>query len=223
MELKDLRFDDIMQRHLDLVLEENETTNITAITDRRKAEVLHIEDSLLGMPELADAPDGRYADIGSGGGFPGIPLAVATRRETTLIESVKRKARILERFRDVLGLSSYVEVYHGRCEEISRERPQSYAVVTARAVGKLPSLMELASPLLIQGGRLVCYKAESPLEELERALRCSGKLGMEVVSVRSSFLSGGCGERTLIAFEKIRDPEIPLPRRNGMAQKRPYA
>ena len=80
--------DDLLRRHLELVIEANKTTNITRIESMEEGMVLHVEDSLVGLPELEAAPAGRYADLGSGAGYPGIPLAVETGRETLLVDSV---------------------------------------------------------------------------------------------------------------------------------------
>ena len=77
------------RRYLDLILEANKRTNLTRITSREEAEVLHLEDSWVGLPEINRAPAGRYGDLGSGGGFPGVPIALATGRETVLVDSVK--------------------------------------------------------------------------------------------------------------------------------------
>lgn len=213
----------LIDQHLDMVLMSNETTNLTAITDRNEARILHIEDSLLALPEIMDAPEGCYADIGSGGGFPGIPLAIASERETTLVESLSRKARCLERFVQELDLQNFVSVYCGRAEELSCDSAESYAVITARAVSQLPSLLELASPLLRQHGWCICYKSDHSDEELARARSCEEKLGMRFRSLRHASLSDEHGERTIIVFEKVGQPTVRLPRRNGMAQKRPYA
>ena len=213
----------VMLKHLDLVLEKNQITNITSIADRDKALSLHIEDSLFGLECLEEAPSGPYADIGSGGGYPGIPLAIASKRPTTLIESVQRKARLLRFFIQELALDSYVQVYSERAEELACQAPASFSVVSARAVSQLPSLLELASPLLREGGRLICYKAHIDKQELDRALRCKEKLAMHYRAAYKKNLSYEDETRTIVVFEKRGEPLVTLPRRNGMAQKRPYA
>ena len=86
----------LMQRYLDSILEANKVTNLTRITDGEQARLLHIEDSLVGLPEVNEAPTGLYGDLGSGGGFPGVPLALATGRKTLLVDSVKKKMAIVQ-------------------------------------------------------------------------------------------------------------------------------
>ena len=99
----------LLERHLDLVMAANEQVNLTRITSRDEARVLHIEDSLAGLPEVQAAPAGLLGDMGSGAGFPGIPLAAVTGRKTVLIESVGKKAAFLKAFVDELGLACEVE------------------------------------------------------------------------------------------------------------------
>ena len=93
--------------------------------------------------------------------------------------------------------------------------------LTARALSKLVSLIELASPLLKKGGRLVCYKAQLSSEELEEALAVQDLVGMKMISQREICLSDGETTRTIVVFEKIGKPRIKLPRRIGLAQKQP--
>lgn len=210
--------DDLLKRHLELVIEANKTTNITRISTWDEGMLLHVEDSLVGLPEVEVAPEGRLVDIGSGAGYPGIPLAIESGRTTLLADSVGKKTAILASMVEELGLDN-VEVYTGRIEDLAREKAGVFAVVTARALAQLSVLMELASPLLQDGGRLVCYKANASDEELQHALSLQERLGMSLVSDRAVEL--GDARRRIISFEKSGRPQINLPRKTGMAQKRP--
>lgn len=213
--------DYLLQAYLDLVLEANKTTNLTRITSRPEAEILHIEDSLVGLEEVRSAPEGYYGDLGSGGGFPGVPLALATGRDTVLIDSVKKKMRLVASLIEQLGLSDQIDTYGGRIEELAEERPGSFAVLTARALSRLVSLLELASPLLFRGGRLVCYKAHVAEEELQEACAIEDLVGMKLVSQRNVVLSDGETHRSILVFEKTAKARIKLPRRLGDAQRTP--
>ena len=210
--------DDLLKRHLELVIEANKTTNIPRISTGEEGMLLHVEDSLVGLPEVMDAPAGRMADIGSGAGYPGIPLAIESGRQTLLADSVGKKTAILSSMVETLGLEN-VEVYTGRIEDLAREKPAAFTVVTARALAQLSILMELASPMLQEGGRLVCYKANVSDEELQHALSLQEQLGMKHMSDRTVMLGDNC--RRIICFEKTGRPKIKLPRKVGMAQKRP--
>lgn len=213
---------ELLDLHLRLVLEENQRSNLTRIVDWEQGQLLHIEDSLLGLPELLAAPEGRYADLGTGGGFPGIPLAICSGRETLLVDSVAKKTQALDRIIEALKLSDRVNTYTGRSEELALEQPETFAVITARALSALPSLLELAVPLLQIGGQLICYKTAIESEELEQAALLEEKLGMKLVSSRQEVLSDGETPRSILVFEKVAEPTVKLPRRPGMAQKRPY-
>lgn len=212
----------LLDKHLSLVIEENKVTNLTRIVDWESAQVLHVEDSLAGLPEVAQAMEGPYLDMGSGAGFPGIPLAIMTGRETLLADSVGKKTRALDSFASELGLSNCVSTYHGRIEDLALQRPNAFSLVTARALSSLASLLELASPLLAKGGLLVCYKTRSESDELDHAKAIAQKLGMEFVSSRGFLLSDGETNRAIIVFRKRCNPSMKLPRRVGMAQKKPF-
>lgn len=208
-------------KHVDLLIEANERVNLTRIDDTESAKLLHIEDSLAGLPIVNEAPEGMYADLGTGGGFPGIPLAIATGRDTLLVDSVAKKVKELQGFADELGLDN-VSTYAGRIEELAIERPGEFSLLTARALTALPSLIELASPLLKEGGWLVCYKSRSIEDEMEQALGIQEKVAMYLIKEDHVLLSDGETPRTFLVFQKKGEPTVKLPRRPGMAQKRPY-
>lgn len=213
----------LIDKYLDAFLEANKTINLTNITDRSQASLLHVEDSLAGLEEVEAAPAGRYGDLGSGGGFPGVPLAIASGRPTVLVDSVKKKMRTVEGLLGQLGLADQVSTYDGRIEDLARQEPASFAVLTARALSSLSSLLELASPLLIQGGILVCYKAHVSDEEMATARSVARQVGMVEQGTRSFVLSDGETRRTILTFRKDGEPQIKLPRRVGLAQKNPLA
>ena len=139
--------EDLFKRHLELVIEANRTTNITRISSWEDGMVLHVQDSLLGLDALNACPEGRYADIGTGAGYPGIPLAIETGRPTLLVDSVQKKVQILDGFIEELGLEN-VSTYAGRIEDLGREQAGQFAAISARALSKLSILLELSSPLL---------------------------------------------------------------------------
>lgn len=209
---------EILEKHLTLVLEANKITNLTRIDSFEDGQKFHIEDSLTGLNELNEAPQGKYADIGCGAGYPGIPLAVTSGRETLLVDSVRKKTDILDEIIEELNLTN-ISTYHGRIEDLAREQPSSFAVVSARALSQLSILMEFASPLLIKGGYLICYKSNLSEEELNKAISLEEKLGMKLISRRDFDLYDK--HRCIVVFKKISKPSISLPRKTGFAQKKP--
>lgn len=206
------------------VLEANKTTNLTAITDWDAAVRLHLLDSLSCLPEILDSPRGRVADLGSGAGYPGIPLALLLEeRSFTLVESVGKKARFLEGLIRDLDLESRVSVRAVRAEELALAEPGGFAVVTARALSSLPSLLELASPLLQESGRLIALKSNPGPEELESAQVAGGLTGMRARGQRNLVLPGGDEQRSILVYERHGKSSTRLPRRPGMAQRKPLA
>lgn len=211
----------LIDHYLEAILEVNKTLNLTRIEDSEEARLLHVEDSLSGLEELKAAPDGLYGDLGSGGGFPGVPLAIASGRQTILVDSVKKKMAAVASVVDELGLASQIDTYDGRIEDLAVERAGQFSALTARALSRLSVLMELASPLLKNGGHLICYKAQLSDEELEHALSLQKYLGMKLVSDRAFLLSDNETARRIVVFEKYKEPGLKLPRRVGLAQKKP--
>ncbi len=210
--------EDLLKRHLELVIEANKTTNITRISSWEDGMLLHVQDSLLGLEALNTCPAGRYADIGTGAGYPGIPLAIESGRDTLLVDSVGKKVQILDGFVRELGLKN-VSTYAGRIEDLGREQAGQFAAVSARALSKISVLLELSSPLLKKGGRLICYKARVEQEELDHARVVAKQVGMELVDDKTFELGENC--RRILSYEKVGKPKIKLPRRTGLAQRKP--
>jgi len=166
--------------HLDLLDEWGERMNLTAIRERPQQVTKHVLDSLTVVPWLRG---GRIADVGSGAGFPGIPLAIVLpHMHFALIESTGKKCRFLEHVRDTLGLAN-VEVVQSRAESY---RPQvRFDTVLARAVGPLADLTRNAGALVAGGGRLLAMKGRYPEDELAKRLN-----GWKVVAIHPLHVPG---------------------------------
>lgn len=210
----------LIEEHLKLVIDANKQINLTRIDSYDEGMLLHVEDSLAGLEELNKAPSGLFGDLGSGAGYPGIPLAIATGRKTMLIDARKKKMDAVNTIIGQLGLSDQISVYAGRAELLARTQSKRYAALTARALSRLSVLLELASPLLNNGGILICYKAQLSDDELEDAKSILSLVGMNLVSDRG-FMLGEEYQRRIITFKKIAEPRIKLPRQEGMAQRNP--
>lgn len=210
----------LIEEHLKLVIDVNKQINLTRIDSYDEGMLLHVEDSLAGLEELNKAPSGLFGDLGSGAGYPGIPLAIATGRKTMLIDARKKKMDAVNTIIGQLGLSDQISVYAGRAELLARTQSKRYAALTARALSRLSVLLELASPLLNNGGILICYKAQLSDDELEDAKSILSLVGMNLVSDRG-FMLGEEYQRRIITFKKIAEPRIKLPRQEGMAQRNP--
>jgi 16S rRNA (guanine527-N7)-methyltransferase len=213
----------LLVRHLQLVLAANERLNLTRIDDPERGIRLHIVDSLAPLAEVDSAPRGRYADLGSGAGYPGIPLGVAAGRLAVLVESVGKKAEFLREATRELGLEHQIRVYPGRAEALARQDPGGFSLVTARAVAQLASLVELASPLLMHGGVFVAMKGAPGEEEIAHGDAAGRRVGMQRESVRHLVLPDGDETRTVVRYVKVGEPTVELPRADGRAQHRPLA
>jgi 16S rRNA (guanine527-N7)-methyltransferase len=188
---------------------------------------VHVADSLSGLvvPDLSEA--GRIADVGAGAGFPGLVLAAAMpSAEVDLIESIGRKCEFMRRALDVAGIEN-ARVICDRAEAWASEPPpgggrEAYDAVTARAVGRVATLAELASPLLRPGGILVAWKGRRDADEEAELKRAAPRLAMEPLEVLAVGPFAGSRHRHLHTMRKSGPTPDDLPRRPGMAKKRPF-
>jgi 16S rRNA (guanine527-N7)-methyltransferase len=184
---------------------------------------VHIADSLAGLEIEAVSSAGRVADLGSGAGLPGLVLAACLPEAGfDLIESVRRKCDFLLDAIQRMGLDNAKVICERSEEWAAGAGREAYDVVTARAVGSLATLAELASPLLADGGVLVAWKgARSPGEEAELA-RIADRLAVGSVEVRPVRPYAGSRDRHIHLLRKNGPTPNGLPRRPGLAAKRPF-
>ena len=226
IELTDEQTESLLH-HLDLMLHKNQVMNLTRITSVDDALVLHILDSLLLLPSLEyTAPSdksssGAILDIGTGAGFPGIPLALLTNRPFTLMDSVSKKVRAVDEFTQALDISDRVTTTNERAEKFALSHSGAYEFVVARAVASLPVLLEYAQPFLVSHGRLVVSKGRLSDEELESGMKAAKQVGMKLVSRETLELPYSMGHREILTFEKVCKPTLKLPRPVGEAKKHP--
>jgi 16S rRNA (guanine527-N7)-methyltransferase len=209
-----------LQKVLDLLAVER--ASVSSVTDPVDAWKVHVQDSLTGLevPELQAAE--KVADIGSGAGFPGLVLAVALpTARIDLIESVGRKCEFIRAAVAAAEIPN-ATVLQARSEEVaSTPNRDSYDVVTARAVGRLATLAELASPLLAEHGVLVAWKGKRDPDEEAQLERASADLAMRPERVLEVGPYAGSRNRHLHVLRKVGATPSDLPRRPGMAKKRP--
>jgi 16S rRNA (guanine527-N7)-methyltransferase len=210
-------------RYTAAVLEANASINLTRISDIQSALRLHAVDSLTATVELARAPAGPLLDLGSGGGFPGVPLAIQSSRPTVLLDSVTKKLVAVQRILDLMSLGDRVQTVSGRAERHVADAAHSYSAVVARAVAPLPSLVELAAPLLAQDGLLIAMKGDPSRDEIGAGRVVAGMVGLEEVSMRVLSLPDGGESRTIVCYRRVSSSNTRLPRRTGLAQHRPLA
>lgn len=193
-------------------------------SSRATIQTAHIADSLAGLDFPALTSAATVADIGSGAGLPGLPLAISLPSvQWTLIDATGTKCAFIERAVVHLGLAN-VEVSAGRTEELASGPPyrERFDAVTARAVGPLTTTAELASPLLRDGGMLVIWRGAREPDVEEALERSADRLSMEQVAVEAVRPYPGSRDRHIHLLRKNGPTPDDLPRRPGMAAKRPF-
>ncbi|MHB8459774.1 MAG: 16S rRNA (guanine(527)-N(7))-methyltransferase RsmG [Candidatus Limnocylindrales bacterium] len=231
--------------HVRLLLAWTEAINLTAIRDPVAVARDHVLDSLTAIPLLRRHGPAPILDLGSGGGFPGLPLALALGSERALlVESVGKKARFLATVIDALGLRPRVAVAATRIETLAADRHHRahWPILTARAVGPLAELIELAAPLATTGGVLVAWKRRRDptgfAEPLGRGGRIDGSLvgtaGEFAAARRSADLLGfaepvvhpvhlaGLDDHVLVVVDKIAATPPGYPRDPALRKRRPW-
>ncbi len=203
-----------LERYVALVLERNAVQNLTAARTP-DAVFEHVRDSLSVVPYVREP----FVDVGSGGGFPGIPIAIATGYRGVLVESVVKKARFLEEV--VRELALPLEVRVGRAEDAGRapELRERFASATARAVSSLPAVLELTIPLLSVGGLAVLQRGR--LEARERTAAHDASLVLGATIEDDVALGGELDGRRIVLVRKVAPTGQRFPRRAGIPAKRP--
>lgn len=204
-----------------LALLAEERASVSSVTDRRAWKV-HIEDSLTGLevPELHKAR--RIADLGAGAGFPGLVLAVTLPEAgVDLIDSISRKTAFIAHAAKEAAIPNATALTT-RAEDLARgDGAEAYDVVTARAVGRLSTLAELASPLLKENGVLIAWKGRRDADEEAQMDRAAADLAMTPESILDVGHRAGSEHRHLHVIRKSAATPSDLPRKSGMAKKRP--
>lgn len=208
--------------YLGLVIEKNKVVNLTRITNPSEAVTLHLVDSLLPLASNSLHVDesSKILDMGTGAGFPGVPVAVVTGAQALLVDSVRKKTDAVAEFVAALGLGN-VSTRHSRLEELARELTSSQDVVFARAVARTNVLIEYATPFLFQNGVLVVEKGRPEDDEITEAEKAASLCGLSLVSRETFELPYDLGHREILIYKKVGKSKIKLPRRTGLAKSQP--
>jgi 16S rRNA (guanine527-N7)-methyltransferase len=192
----------------------------TTVRSPEQALDVHLADSLSALVLEPITSAGKLADLGSGAGFPGVPLAVALpASRVTLLESQRRKCGFLERLIARCAITN-ATVVCARAEDW-REGIEAHDVVSARALAPQAVVLEYAAPLLKRGGALVDWRGRREQREEARSARAAAELGLELVGIRRAEPFGGAREHHLHVFAKTGETPARFPRRPGIARKRP--
>lgn len=205
--------------YMQLLLEWNEKMNLTAITDPEEVIKKHFVDSITIKKYIKE--ENRLIDVGTGAGFPGIPLKIVDKSiKLTLLDSLNKRINFLNEIIEKLNLKE-VNTIHSRAEEYAKNKVrESYDVAVSRAVADLPILLEYLMPYVKLNGICICMKGPKAQEELERSKKAINILGGKLEKVEKITIDEEM-ERNLIIIRKIKDTPNKYPRKAGIPTKNP--
>lgn len=224
IELKDEQLKQF-STYYEMLVETNKVMNLTAITEINDVITKHFLDSIALVsvyPELLEGSK-TVLDLGTGAGFPGIPLKIAfPQLQITLMDSLNKRVKFLQSVIDALELGDIVAV-HGRAEEMARkaEYRESFDICVSRAVANMSTLSEYCLPFVKVGGNFIPYKATEIEDEVEVAGKAIKILGGRFIEIKKLQLPESDIERSFIMVEKIKVTPKTYPRKAGTASKEP--
>jgi len=208
-------------RYMELLKEWNQKFNLTAITEDRDIVIKHFIDSISIMPFIGNV-SASLIDVGSGAGFPGIPVKIAAAGiSVTLLDSLDKRVGFMKTVAESLGLQGITAI-HARAEDGANDRRyrESFDFAAARAVAELPVLLEYCLPFVRPGGCFIAMKG-SYAEEISASKKALGLLGGEIEEVREILLPYSDMRRSIIKIRKFRHTPTKYPRKAGKPSKTP--
>ena len=212
---------DKLYKYKNLVLDWNEKINLTAITDDKEFIIKHFVDSL--TIDKYIEPEKTIIDIGTGAGFPGIPLKILNKdNKVILFDSLNKRLKVLEDIIQKIELEK-IETLHGRAEETFRNKlyREKYDIAVSRAVASLNVLVELMIPAVKVGGICVCMKGNNAEEEIKESEKAIKELGGEITKIEKLILPELNLDRNIVIIKKVKQTQSKYPRRPGIPQKEP--
>lgn len=206
--------------YMNLLLEWNEKINLTAIIEPREIILKHFVDSLTIAKYIKD--DEKLIDVGTGAGFPGIPLSIVKENtDIVLLDSLNKRINFLEEVKENLKLENITTI-HGRAEEFGKNKKEreTYDIATSRAVAPLNILLEYLLPLVKVGGKAICMKG-SNIEEIENAKNALEILGGQIEKIEEITLPNSDIKRNIIIVKKVKNTPSKYPRKPGTPSKEP--
>lgn len=206
-------------KYMNLLIEWNEKMNLTAITEPSEVILKHFVDSLT-ISNLIKKGD-KVIDVGTGAGFPGIPLSIVNNENITLLDSLNKRIIFLEEVINKLQLTN-IKAIHSRVEEFAKNKKERemYDIATSRAVAPLNVLLEYLLPLVKVGGKCICMKG-SNTEEIEEAKNALKVLGGEIEKIEKITLPNSDIIRNIIIVKKVKETPLKYPRKPGTPSKEP--
>lgn len=212
---------DKFYRYMNLLLEWNEKINLTAITDYKEIILKHFIDSITISKYIKDGE--KLVDVGTGAGFPGIPLKIIRDDiKITLLDSLNKRINFLNEVVKELNLEN-IETVHARCEEFGKNKKyrESFDVVTSRAVANLATLSEYMIPLAKKEGICICMKGSDVEDEIQNSKNAIKILGGNIEKIDKFELPGSDIKRSVILIKKVNITPAKFPRKPGTPAKEP--
>ena len=209
--------------YMNILLEWNKNINLTAITNPEEIILKHFIDSL--TIEKYISKSGSIIDIGTGAGFPGIPLKIFREDiNVTLVDSLNKRVKFLDFVIEKLNLKN-IQAIHGRAEELGKNKNyrEKYDIATSRAVANLTTLSEYLIPFIKKNGKCICMKGPDIEEEVENSKNAIKVLGGKIINTDFLTLPNSDIKRNIIIIEKIEKTPIKYPRKPGIPSKEPIA
>ena len=209
--------------YMEGIIEWNEKVNLTSITDRDEFIKLHFIDSVMSVPTEEFQKAKKIIDVGTGGGFPGIPLALAAPdKEFVLMDSLNKRIKIINQLCEEIGITNVTAV-HARAEELAKNKAhrQKYDLCVSRAVANLSTLSEYCLPFIKQGGWFLSYKGPDTDKELADAKKAIKILGGQIDREELASLESSGLEHKIIFIKKVKDTPAKYPRKAGTPSKDP--
>ena len=210
----------LLESLVDATLEANENFNLTAIKDKESFRELMVYDSLMPLKYVELDENKTVLDIGTGAGFPGLPLAICSKAKYTLLDSTSKKIRHICCVIDDFGLKNATAI-SARAEDYIKQKRNQFDYVVARAVAPLNTLLELCVPFVKVGGTFIAMKGAKSDEELDLAKSAIKKLDAEVISVNEEELPISKEKRTIILFRKLKPTNKKYPRQFNEIKSKP--
>ena len=206
--------------YMNLLLDWNEKINLTAITKQEEIVLKHFIDSMTVLKYIEK--DKKIVDIGTGAGFPGIPISIVSNNNVTLVDSLNKRINFLEDVISKLELKN-VQALHYRAEDFGKDKlyREKFDITISRAVANLSTLVEYLLPLTKVGGKCICMKGQDAEEETKEAKFAIKELGGKIEKVEEFYLPETDMKRTIIIINKIKETPNKYPRKAGLPSKQP--
>lgn len=209
-------------KYMQLLLEWNEKINLTTIVEPEQIIVKHFLDSLTIKKYIED--EKNIIDVGTGAGFPGVPLAIETENNVTLLDSLNKRINFLNDVKEKIGLENVVTV-HSRAEDATKDKKyrECFDYAVSRAVAPMNVLLEYLLPFVKVGGKVICMKGPNVKEEMDNSEKVAKILGGKIEKVEELEIPEIDMKRTVVIVKKIEKTSSKYPRKAGTPSKEPLA